>query len=190
MSRLFGVFVAVMVILMSSSVMAEEYKKWEDVTSSRKPVRIYVEKVTNATENPKVSEERVTDIVKKVFENRISTKFEVVSSKDEAEILFEGEITEYIWMEKAPVTNIHSAGSLVMDLATRGSKNYARKFINYRISDAGTGNELLEGETMVTLKQAGMPEEKSYEMMYERGGKMLSRDIFRKGKRSSLRPGG
>ncbi|MFA6636538.1 MAG: hypothetical protein WCV56_05505 [Candidatus Omnitrophota bacterium] len=189
MYRMIAASAAVAVLLVSSSVMAGEYKKWEDVTSSRKPVKIYVEKVTNATDNPKISEERSTEVVKKMFENRISTKFDVVESKDAADIVFKAEISEYVWMEKAPITNIHSAGAIVMDLATRGSKNYARKFINYQISDAGTDNELLEGETMVTLKQAGMPEEKSYEMMYERGGKMLARDIFRKRKRSSLRPG-
>ncbi len=167
---------------------AREYKKWEDVLSSRDIVKVHVERMVNATGNPKISEERSTDVVKSVFASRISPKFEVVELKENADIVFKGEVKEYVWMEKAPVTDIYGAGALAMDLATRSGKNYARKIIDYQICDAASGQVLLDKETLVTLKRKGMPEEKSYDMMYERGKKMLNRDIFRKGKRSNLRP--
>ena len=184
-------FVVVLVVigmLCPGVLQAETYKKWKDVRDSWKTVKVYVEKIANATSNPKISEERSTDVVKKMFKGRITPKFEVVGSKGEADIVFEGAVKEYIWMEKAPITDVYGAGALAVDLATRGGKNYARKIIEYSICDAGTDKELIEGETLVTLKRPGMPEEQSYEMMYARAGKMLAKDIFRKGKRNSLRP--
>lgn len=167
---------------------AKEYKKWEDVLSSSGAINVYVEKMVNSTSNEKISEDRSTDVVKKVFSGRINPKFNVVDSKEKADIYFQGEVAEYVWMEKAPITDIYGAGALAMDLATRSGKNYARKIIKYKIYSVPTGQLLLEKETLVTLKKKGMPEEKSYDMMYERGGKMLTRDIFRKGEKDTLRP--
>lgn len=174
--------------LITTEAKAEDYDTWEDVVSSNKAVNIYVKKVVNSSENKKVSEERSTETVKKVFSTRISPKFNIVSSEKEADIIFDGEVTDYVWMEKAPITDIYGAGALAVDIATRGGKNYARKIIQYRIYDVKSGKQLLEGETLVTLKRKGMPEEKSYEMMYSRGQKMLSKDLFKKDKKRTLMP--
>ena len=182
------VLLAVIAMMCPSMAQAKTFRKWRDVLLSRGTVNVYVETVANDTGDAKVSEEKETDIVKKMFQGRITPKFKVVSSKADADIVFQGDVKEYVWMEKAPITAIYGAGALVVDLATRGNKNYARKLIKYRICTPEKDKEILKGVTLVTLKQAGMPEEESYAMMRLRGGKMLSKDIFRKGKRKTLRP--
>jgi hypothetical protein len=186
--RILALSLVVMGMVVPSIGGAADYSKWEDVLSSNDIVKVYVERMKNNTGNPEISEERSTEVVKNMFEKRISTKFNVVNSEKDADIIFRGEVEEYVWMEKAPVTDIYGAGALAMDLATRGGKNYARKIIKYTISSPSSEKVLRDGVTLVTIKRPGMPEEKSYDMMYERGGKMLARDVFRKGKRDSLRP--
>jgi hypothetical protein len=181
----------VVIALMTVSAQAKTYEKWEDVLRAHVPVNVYVEKVANMSGNDKISEEKSTGVVKEMFSDRITPKFNVVDSRDKADIVFKGAVTEYVWMKKAPITDIYGAGALAMDLATRGKKNYSRKTIKYSIYASEDNKELLEGTALVTLKQAGMPEDESYEMMYERGGNMLAKNIFRKGSRggrNSLRP--
>ena len=62
-------------------------------------------------------------------------------------------------------------------------KNWARMELDYKIYLASTGDLLLDYETQVTLKDFNIPEDKSYEMIYERTPRILTMDLFRRYKR-------
>jgi len=158
-------------------------KGWEEVLDSNKPVNIYVGTIANDSKNTTVSADTVTKIVKDMFANRRSTRFNVVDDKSKADVVFSGEIIEYIWMEKAPITNIYSPGALALDVATKNMKNYARMQLKYEITDAKTDEVLLDEVTQVTIKKSKVPEDKSYEMIYKRTPKILSMDVFKRFKR-------
>ena len=184
------VLAAVVIAVSAVPVLAfgASYGTWEDVLSSREPVKIYIEEVVNNSDDVNIDPSRSTEVVKKVFKSRRQPRFDIVGSKEKADIIFEGKISDYVWMEEAPVTNVWSAGALVMDLATRRSKNYARKLISYKIYSAD-GTTLFEKVTQATLKQSGMPEEKSYDMMAARAQRMLGMDLFGRFRRDTRRSG-
>ena len=162
-----------------------EIKKWEGVLNSRKPVKIYVEEIVNKTDDPNVSADLATKVIKDVFSTRISPEFKVVEDKSKAQIIFKGAMTEYTWQKVAPITNVYSPGALAFDALTRYKKNWARLQINYSIVDAKNGRVLLKDETQVTIKQANVPKNKSYSMIFGRLPKIFSMDIFKRFKRDN-----
>ncbi len=181
--------VAAMIIMVSMVLQVQAFsqnidtERWEEVLKSTEPVNIYVAKIANDSKNTVVSADTVTKIVKDMFATRRSTRFNVADDRAKADIVFSGKIIEYIWMEKAPITNIYSPGALALDVATKNMKNYARMQLKYEITDAKTDEVLLDEVTQVTIKKSKVPEDKSYEMIYKRTPKILSMDVFKRFKR-------
>ncbi len=177
-----SLFIALSFVLPDLNAFAGTIKCWHDVVKSRDTINIFVEDIANGSEDKIVDPQKVTLIVKDLFAKRTHPKFILVNSKDEADIVFSGVISEYIWLEEAPLTNVFSAGGIVMDEVTRRDKNWARIELDYRIIAVKTGRELVDYETQVTLKQKNIPKDKSYDMIYERLPKVLARDVFRRNK--------
>jgi len=165
------------------SSFADEIREWGDVVESTSPVNIYIEDIPNKTGDDVIDAGKVTGVVKEMFAERKNPEFNVVDSKDEADVVFKGKISDYVWSEKAPLTNIYSPGAIVLDEVTRGGKNWARMELDYKIYAAKNGKLLLDYETQVTLKQPGMPKDESYGMIYDRLPKVLAMDVFKRYKR-------
>ncbi len=159
---------------------SETFRRWEQVLSSSDTINIYVENVVNDSGDTTVNANTITGIVKSVFAEETSPKFNVVGSKSQADIVFSGKIVEYLWKKKAPITAIYSPVALAIDMATRGKKNYAIMQIQYKITAAATGRTLLNQITKVTRKERNMPKEKTYEMMYNRAPMILDLDLFKR----------
>jgi hypothetical protein len=182
MKKAKNIMAAILILSMAFPLQAfsQRIRKWEDVLASRKPVNVYVENIENKSKDPNVSSAEVTQVVKKVFAKRRSPRFNVVEKKSEADIVFKGKISEYTWLEKAPITDIYSPGTLLIDEVTRGRKNWARMELQYKIKTAGAGKILLEKETQITIKQPNVPRDKSYGMICKRALKILALDIFKR----------
>jgi hypothetical protein len=177
------VMAVVLSMIFPSQAFSQREHKWKRILSSRKPVNIYVANITNESKDQQVDADRVTDIVKNIFAKRRQPRFNIVDKKSAADIVFKGEIIEFIWMKKAPITNVYGAGALAMDIATRDLKKYARMRVEYEISDAKTGEVLADQVTQVTLKKFKLPKDECYEMIYKRSRKILTMDIFKRYKR-------
>ncbi len=89
---------------------SETFRDWQQVLKAPSTVNIYVENedIVNDSADTTVNADTVTGIVKGVFADRTSPKFNVVGSKSQADIVFSGKIVEYLWKKKAPVTGIYS----------------------------------------------------------------------------------
>ncbi|MGB3241850.1 MAG: hypothetical protein WBB66_03270 [Candidatus Omnitrophota bacterium] len=185
MRKVRGIMVMAVVLSMifPPQAFSQRANKWEKVLSSRKPVNIYVENIANKSKDHHVSADKVTDIVKNIFAKRRQPRFNVVDKKSAADIVFKGKIIEFIWMKKAPITDIYGAGALATDIATSHLRKYARMRVEYEISDAKTGKVLIDQVTQVTLKKFKLPKDESYGMIYKRAPKILTMDIFKRYKR-------
>jgi len=170
-------------ILSAERSFCEGLESWTDVVESSSPVKIYVSDMINKSKDKNVDAGKVTQIVKQMFSDRISPKFEIVNDPKEADIIFKGVISDYVWSKKAPITDIYSPGAIALDQLTRDKKNWARMEVDYKVTAAGGDNMLLDYETQVTLKKPGIPKDKSYGIIYERFPKILSMDIFKRYKR-------
>lgn len=156
---------------------------WDGVMDGMKVLNIYIEKVSNESGDKAVDVDKVTGIVREVFSTRGTPCFTIVDDITKADIVFKGSVSEFLWMEKAPITNVYGAGALAMDVATHDNKNYARMQLSYRIYEPSSGDTLLDQVTQVTLKQPGIPKDESYKMIYERTPKILVLDIFKRYKK-------
>ena len=188
MTRIMRVIAVVIVLSMifPATGFSRSFKKWTEVLASTEPVNIYVEKIVNETNDKKVNADTVTKIAKDIFAQRRSPDFDVVDDKSQADIVFSGAVIEYVWMKEAPITDVYGAAPLILDLATRSKKNYARMQVEYKIDDAASGDLLLDGVTQVTLKKSGIPEDESYDMIYERLSKVHSMNIFKRHRKDAI----
>ncbi|MBD3379201.1 MAG: hypothetical protein GF408_01920 [Candidatus Omnitrophica bacterium] len=160
---------------------AKEAHSWKQVVKSDGPWNIYVEELSNDSADQEVSAGKVTGIIKEFFAGRRQPAFNVVEDKSQADLVFEGKIIEYIYMKKAPITNVYGAGALAVDVATSGMKKYARMRIEYVIRNAGPGGKvLLDAVTQVTRKPFKMTREESYGRIYARTPRILAIDIFKR----------
>lgn len=169
-----------LVMLVPSQAFSATMKKWDRIMGGYGSRNIFVENIVNETDDSAVEPAKITEKIKKVFAERGTPSFNVVKDRSQADMVFRGTVTEYVWMEKAPITEVYGAGALAIDLATKDSKNYARIKIDYKIFDAKTDETVLERTTQVTIKQADVPKDKSYGMINERLPKILSLDIFKR----------
>lgn len=173
----------VLAMIFTLSAFAETMKRWDKVVNDDGPRNIFIENVVNESGDSMVDPSMITAKIAGVFSGRGNPNFNVVKDRGEADMVFKGVITEYAWMEKAPITEIYGAGALAMDMATRDSKNYARMEVEYKIFDAKTHETIMAYVTQVTIKQPGVPQNESYAMIYERFPKIFSLDIFKRYKK-------
>jgi len=167
-------------LIMPVSAFAAPTDEWDDMLDSNKTINIYVEDIANDSGDANVSAGEVTQVVKDLFANRISPKFNVVGDKSSADVVFSGKITEYEWKKKAPLTYFFGAGAIVYDVATSSRKNFAMMRIRYKITDAKTKKTLVSQQTQVSIKRSKVPQEKSYDMIYAKAPKILTLDIFKR----------
>jgi hypothetical protein len=155
-------------------------QSWEQLLKSDRTWNIYLEPVVNDSKDKNVSTEKVGDIFKNIFIRRIQPDFNVVDKKDDADLIFSATITEYIWMEKAPVTDVYGPGALALDFFTKDLKEYARMILEYKLEQVSDGRLLLDNVSQITEKKWKMPEEKSYEYIYEDSPRILKIDLFKR----------
>ncbi len=180
---------AVLAMMFSAQAFPKALSGWDGVMSGRKVPKIYIEKITNETGDNNVDAAGITDIVKDLFATRGTPPFNVVKDKSGADLIFEGAIVESLWMEKAPITDVYGVGALAVDIATKDGKNYARMQISYTVTDARSGETLLDQVTQVTIKQPDVPKDKSYGMVFRKVKKILVLDIFKRYKKVHDEPG-
>jgi len=175
--------VAATFIFSGGNAFSGDIKSWDDVADNNGVVSIYIEDIPNKSDDKVVDADKVTEIVKQMFTERREPKFNVVSNTRAASIIFKGKISDYVWSETAPLTNIAGAGAIVADELTRRDKQWAKMELNYKIYDAKTDKLLLDYNTQVTIKKKGMPEDESYGLVYQRLPKILAMDLFKRYKR-------
>lgn len=175
----FVVVVAALVVIFSGTYsFGEENMRWKELLKSSGPVKVYVEDVVNTSNDANIDVDKVKEIVDEAFKENKNTDFVILDSSDGADIIFKGTISDYVWSQKAPLTNIFPPAALAVDEATRANKNWARMELDYKIYDAKSNSLLLDYETQVTIKRPNVPKAKSYGLIYERARQILARDMF------------
>ena len=189
MGRKIVAFAAVLVMMMSTQAFSIPLRGWEKVMSGEKVYKIYIENIANETGDSKVDAAGITDIVRDMFATRGTPTFKVVKNECEADLVFRGEIFEYLWMEKAPITDVYGVGALAVDVATKDGKNYARMQVRYTVTDEKSGDVVIDQVTQFTIKQPDVPKDKSYGMILGKIRKILALDVFKRYKKVHNEPG-
>lgn len=180
---------AAFVMIASAQAFSVPLRGWDKVMSGQKVYKIYIENIVNKTGDKNVDAADITGIVKDMFATRGTPTFKVVKEEKEADLVFRGEIFEYLWMEKAPITDVYGVGALAVDVATKDGKNYARMQMRYTVTNEKTGDVIIDQVTQFTIKQPDVPKDKSYGMIFDKVRKILALDVFKRYKKVHNEPG-
>jgi monomeric isocitrate dehydrogenase len=117
-------------------------------------------------------------MIEDAFAARTRYKFTVVQTPQEANIIFRGDIVEYIWMKEDPIDEVYGIGAAAMDAAF--IENYARIQIQSEIIDVKKNSVLWSDKVKATMTKKDMPIEESYALIYPKIIKSEVIEIFRK----------
>jgi len=158
----------------TSAALSAELK---DYLSNHHDVKVCVE-LKNSSGDGNIDVSMLKKIVEEAFRDRKSYSFTIVNTAGEADIVFKGDITEYVWLENDPVDNIWSIGSAAIDAATKD--NYARMQVASELVTTNNNRVLWSDKVQADVTVHVMPRESSYELIYKRFAKSVMIKIFRK----------
>lgn len=146
-------------------------------------MKICVE-LKNSSGDDKVDMVLLKKMMEDAFVARKSYNFTVVQTAQEANIVFRGDIKEYIWTKDDPVDEVYGIGSAAMDAAF--IENYARIQIQSELINAKNNSVLWSDKVKATMTKKDMPIEASYALVYPKLIKSEMIEIFRKPKQSVM----
>ena len=146
-------------------------------------VKVYVE-LTNSSGDDKVDINSLKKHIEEGFAARKSHNFTIADTAIEADIIFKGDVVEYVWMAEDPVDQVWGVGAAAMDALI--IENYARIQVNTKLISAKHNHLLWSDKVKATMTQKVMPKETSYEIVYPRFVKSVMIEIFRKHETGTL----
>lgn len=124
--------------------------------SGRGVVKVFLQDPTDASAAKKVDLPALKKFVGEALTARKSLKFEIVPSREAADVAVETEVAEYFWTDHDPVDMIMGVGVAAYDAAT--VEHYARIQAGMAVRDAKTGRVLWKDKLMATVTDGKMPE--------------------------------
>ena len=143
-------------------------------------VSVLVSDPVNQSQNEKVKAAGLKQAIEKAFLERKSTRFQIASASENADILIETAVTEYYWTNHDPVDMLVGIGATAMDAAV--VENYARLQADMIVKDAKKGSVLWRDRLMATITGGKLTEENAPDLINEDLGKVFVRTCFGKKK--------
>ena len=137
---------------------------------------VYIDDIKNSTEDKNIDLSLLKRTIEDAFLARVSQQFDIADSQEEADIVMNIEITEYLFTEEDPVDNLLGIGGVAMDAAKQ--ENYARMIAIFKITDVKSSEVIWEDTLKATITDETMTEDASYDMVNERIAGVLMRNLF------------
>jgi hypothetical protein len=148
------------------------------VLKSRAEVKVYVSDVKDSCSAPKADVETLKAILQDAFATRISPNFELEFKENDADIVILCDITEFLWTDRDPASDLSGTGSVFFDVIMK--ENYARMQATFTVLDQKNGNELWSKKLKATITDREMSQPDSIFMLNERIVKIFMRECFSK----------
>ncbi|RKY41477.1 MAG: hypothetical protein DRP85_06150 [Candidatus Makaraimicrobium thalassicum] len=146
--------------------------------SGKSAVKTHVSDITDSSGGNEVDVIFLKEALENALATRLTINFELVPGKENADIIIDCDITEFLWTAEDPVDNITGIAGIAMD--TLVTENYARIQAVFSVTDAAGGEQLWRRELKATLTSKDMPRQKSISMVSERLVKIFMRECFSK----------
>ncbi|MBN1872328.1 MAG: hypothetical protein JW800_07125 [Candidatus Omnitrophica bacterium] len=137
---------------------------------------IYINDIINSTGNENIDLAAFKMNIEDAFLERVNQQFEIAQSPEEADVVMDIEITEYLFTEEDPVDNLIGIGGVAMDAAKQ--ENYARMIAVFKLTDTKTSDVLWQDTLKATITDDEMVEPDSYDLINDRIVKVLMRNLF------------
>jgi len=183
MKRFMTVAVLVSVLFFAANTAVFASSQLQEYLKAHSSMKVCVELINSSTDD-KVDVVLIKKMIEEAFATRKAYNFTVVQTAKEADILFKGDIKEYIWMKDDPVDEVYGIGSAAMDAAI--IENYARIQIQSEIIDLKKNSVLWSDKVKATMTKKDMPIGESYALVYPKLIKSEMIEIFRKSKQGVM----
>ncbi len=147
--------------------------------SKRGIVKTYVAPIAEPAIEPAPDVKLLHKILENQLKTRMTINFNIVDSRDMADIIINCEVLEYFWTEDDPL-DTWGAAAMAIDVAKK--ENYSRMEALFTVTNAKNGKIILEEKLRATITDDGMSEEDSISMINERIAKIFIRKCFGKPK--------
>lgn len=169
---------AILVISLLFSVTAPAFSASLYETYSRKgTVKVFVDMPVDKTEK-KVKTIELKTAFEKALKERKSVRFELVSSREAADLVIETDVVEFYWTNHDPVDMIMGVGGTAMDIAR--VECYARMTAAIRVKEAKSGRTEWSDKLKATITKADMSEAQSLDLIGDDMAKVLMKEAFGK----------
>ena len=183
MRRFMAVVVLVSVLFFASNTAVFASTELQEYLKKHNSMKVCVE-LMNSSADDKVDVALLKNMIEEAFATRKAYNFTVVQTAQDADIVFRGDIKEYIWTKDDPVDEVYGIGAAAMDAAI--IENYARIQIQSEIIDVKKGSVLWSDKVKATMTKKDMPIGESYALIYPKLIKSEMIEIFRKPKQSVM----
>ena len=146
--------------------------------SKKDQVKVFVHDAKDASHAQKVDLGELKREIEDALTSRRSINFEMVSNKEDADILIDCNVKEFVWMKEDPMDDVHGIEAIVLDAVI--TCNYARLQAIFTVKDGPSGKVLWKRTIKATLTEKDMDEAKSMPMANERVIKVFMRKCFAK----------
>jgi len=141
-------------------------------------VKTYVSDITDSSGHAKADLVALKGVLEDALATRMTIDFELVSKRQDADIIIDCDITEFLWTDEDPVDNITGIGPIILDSIT--TENYGRIQAVFRVTDAVRNRQLWQKRIKATITSKEITEEASVSMLNERIVKIFMRDCLSK----------
>lgn len=171
-----AVVVSALIFIVAKLAVADT-ADFQNFLKDHSTVKVYVD-LKNSSGDNKVDANLLKKLIEEAFTARKAHSFIVVQTAEQADLIFKGDIIEYIWMENDPIDQVYGLETAALDAAL--SENYARIQIQTSLITTKHNRMLWSDRVKATMTKKPMPKEASYELIYPRFVKSAMIEIFRK----------
>lgn len=157
---------------------ARAIRSIRDLFEQRKAARVFVSDIKNASATKGLDIAGLKESVQDTLAERKSHSFEIVSTREQADIVIDMEVLEYLWTDTDPIDTIVGIFGTAYDLAT--TTHYARMRTHVKISHSTSGRLIWDEKVTATLNHPDMSEEESFPLMNKEWSKTFVRNLLRR----------
>ncbi|MFC1480384.1 hypothetical protein ACFL5Y_02925 [Candidatus Omnitrophota bacterium] len=149
-----------------------------EMLSRKSVVKTYVEDIADSSGKAKADLKHLKKALEDALITRMTINFELVSTKENADIIIGCDITEFYYTTEDPIDQIGSSVTFVMDVLSKA--NYVRMQAVFTVMDVATGKQLWREKVRSTVTNKTMTEQQSVPTANARIIKIFMRDCFSK----------
>ncbi|MFH1553207.1 MAG: hypothetical protein ABID83_06215 [Candidatus Omnitrophota bacterium] len=149
-----------------------------EMLSRKSVVKTYVADISDSSGKAKADLKHLKKALEDALVTRMTIHFELVPAKENADIIIEGDITEFFYTTEDPIDMIGSSVTLIMDVLSKA--NYVRMQAIFTVTDAATNKQLWREKIRSTVTNETMTEQQSVPTANARIVKIFMRDCFSK----------
>jgi hypothetical protein len=141
-------------------------------------VKIFISEIKNSTQEADVNTQTLKTEIEKALKERKSITFRFVSTAEEAEIVIDATVNEFMWTDHDPVDMLVGVAGTAADVAM--VEDYARLQADVTVTDNKSKKTVWRERVLATITKKPMTKSESFPLVAENFAKSFIKSCFSK----------